>query len=79
MELETDAYRERMQSISDVYLRPPVQQYRFNDFKHGKQIAERAYKYACEELWKWIGARECPPNFDLRGKAAWKRKEDGEP
>lgn len=53
MELETDVYRERMRSLSDVYLTPPVQQYRFNDFKRGRQIAETAYQYALGELRNW--------------------------
>jgi len=54
MELETDAYRQRMRSMSDLYLTPPVQHYRFNDFKHGRQIAEESYRYAYTELEKWL-------------------------
>ena len=53
MELDTESYKRRMQSFSDLYLTPPLQQYRFNDFKRGRQMAEDAYHYAYEELERW--------------------------
>ena len=57
MELDTESYRQRMQSLSDLYLMPPVQQYRFNDFKRGRQIAEEAYRYSHPELERWNSRR----------------------
>ena len=54
MELESSAYRERMRAIADVYLTPPVRQYRFNDFKRGRQMAEESYQYAKQELSQWL-------------------------
>ncbi len=57
MELDTESYRQRMQSFSDLYLMPPVQQYRFNDFKHGRQMAEEAYRYGYAELKRWNARR----------------------
>lgn len=57
MELDTESYRQRMQSFSDLYLMPPIQQYRFNDFKRGPQMAEAAYLYSYPELEQWNARR----------------------
>ena len=46
-----------MKSMSDLYLTPPVRQYRFNDFKRGLQIAEESYRYAYPELQAWLKQR----------------------
>jgi NTE family protein len=62
MELDTESYRQKMRSISDLYLMPPVQQYRFNDFKYGWQMADAAYRYALAELETWIAARRGSQN-----------------
>jgi predicted acylesterase/phospholipase RssA/CRP-like cAMP-binding protein len=64
MELDTEAYRQRMKSLSDLYLMPPVQKYRFNDFKLGRKMAEEAYVYAYAELARWLARRQGSHDLD---------------
>jgi NTE family protein len=64
MELDTESYRQRMKSLSDLYLMPPVTHYRFNDFKHGRQMAEEAHRYAYAELERWNAHRKAATDSD---------------
>jgi NTE family protein len=57
MGLDSEAYRERMRAISDLYLTPPVRKYRLTDFKRGPEMAEEAYRYAYPELERWWSER----------------------
>ena len=45
--------KERARKLADLYLQPPIQGYRFNDFRRGTQMAEDAYQYTKPRLTEW--------------------------
>jgi NTE family protein/lysophospholipid hydrolase len=50
------AGRENAAQLADVYLHPPLEQFKINDFERGDEMAEAAYVFAKPILQEWWAA-----------------------
>jgi NTE family protein/lysophospholipid hydrolase len=49
--------KEQARELADLYLQPPLQTFRFNDFRKGPEIADLAYRYSKRAIEEWINER----------------------
>jgi len=45
-----------LEAAADVYLKAPLETFKINDFKRGKEIAEATYAFALPRIRAWHGA-----------------------
>lgn len=50
------AGRDSAEQLSDLYLHPPLEQFKINDFKRGNEMAEAAYAFSRKPLQEWWAA-----------------------
>jgi predicted acylesterase/phospholipase RssA/CRP-like cAMP-binding protein len=58
VDFTSEGYRKRVSAAADLYLRPPLAQLRFNDFRRGSRAAEMGRKYAHDVLREWLLSTE---------------------
>jgi predicted acylesterase/phospholipase RssA/CRP-like cAMP-binding protein len=60
--------KQNVRGLADLYLQPPIQSFRFHDFKKGPQIAEAAYQYSKKMIIEWLhGAGRAAAFLCVRG------------
>jgi NTE family protein len=51
------AARQQAMQLADLYIRAPLDDFRVNDFKKGRRMAEAAYEYAKPRIEEWLRTR----------------------
>jgi NTE family protein len=54
MEFGGAAHKSQTVGAADLYLAPPVAQFKMNDFKRARQIADAGYEYAVPKIAEWM-------------------------
>ncbi len=58
MEFGGAAYKSQIIGAADLYLAPPVAQFKISDFKRAREVAEAGYQYAVGKVEEWVRGRE---------------------
>jgi predicted acylesterase/phospholipase RssA/CRP-like cAMP-binding protein len=53
IDFSSESYRRQVADGADLYLRPPLAGFRFDDFRRAREMADSAYDYAREMIEAW--------------------------
>ena len=53
IDFSSESYRRQVADGADLYLRPTLTGFRFDDFRRAEQMAEAAYQYARQAIAEW--------------------------
>jgi predicted acylesterase/phospholipase RssA len=58
IDFSSESYRRQVADGADLYLRPPLAGFRFDDFRRAREMADSAYGYAREMIEAWTRQAE---------------------
>jgi predicted acylesterase/phospholipase RssA len=61
------SYKKRIADASDLYLQPPLLQFKRTDFALAPQIVEVSYRYAREQIESWLSRQGTAPRLQKHG------------
>jgi hypothetical protein len=60
------SYKKLIADSSDLYLQPPLLQFKRTDFALGRQIVDVSYRYATEQIERWLNRRSAAAGMQAR-------------